>query len=106
MKKYILFLPFVFIVICSSVFLPRIKLEITLKPQSQSSVKAEKANNSVKEKTHCVIVSKFDVGTINKNINAYYDQGYSLKGFSVASTSPGIAGLADTVTYFAAVCKE
>lgn len=109
MKKYILFLPFVlvivFAVIVSSVFLPQVKLEITIQPQYQSSVKAEKTDNSVKEKAHCIFLSQErNINKIIDKVDEYYGRGYRLKGFSATSTSSGLD--VDTVTYYAPVCKE
>ena len=109
MKKSILFLPFVFIiifvVIVSSVFLPQIKLEITIQPQFQSIVKAEKADNSIKKQAHCVILSDDNIRKITKNINTYYDHGYRLKNFSATSHQRLATSIADLI-YFAPVCKE
>lgn len=107
MKKYISFLPFVFaivfVVIVSSVFLPQIKVEITIQPQSQSIVKAEKTENSVKEKAHCVVFHNSSTSKITDNINSYYDRGYRLKNLSAAFTNTGVG---DRMMYYAPVCKE
>ena len=111
MKKYILFLPFVFVsvfvVIVSSVFLPQIKVEITIQPQSQSIVKADKPDNSVKNKAHCIFLyQERNVDKIIDKINKYYERGYRLKGFSATSTGTGLTGVGDTITFYAPVCKE
>ena len=107
MKKYISFLPFVFaivfVVIVSSVFLPQIKVEITVQPQSHSIVKAEKTENSVKEKAHCVVFHNSSISKITDNINSYYDRGYRLKNLSAAFTNTGVG---DRMMYYAPVCKE
>ncbi|MDJ0773738.1 MAG: hypothetical protein QNJ49_09985 [Mastigocoleus sp. MO_167.B18] len=110
MKKYISFLPFVFVivfvVIVSSVFLPQIKVEITIQPQSQSIVKAEKTENSVKEKAHCIFLYQRtdDVDKIIDKIQQYYDRGYRLRGFSGVPTI--ITAGVPQVAYYAPVCKE
>ncbi|MEO0971255.1 MAG: hypothetical protein AAFX80_23815 [Cyanobacteria bacterium J06639_18] len=110
MKKYISFLPFVFVivfvVIVSSVFLPQIKVEITVQPQSQSIVKAEKAENTPKKQESCLILYGDNINKVADNIRAYRERGYQLINFSATSTSSGITGLADSVTYYAPVCKE
>ncbi len=102
MKKYISFLPFVFVIV-SSVFLPQIKVEINIKPQSQSIVKAEKTENSVREKAHCVVFYNSSISKITDNINSYYDRGYRLKNLSAAFTNTGVG---DRMMYYAPVCKE
>ncbi len=95
----------VFVVIVSSVFLPQIKVEITIQPQSQSIVKAEKTENSFKEKAHCIFLyQERNINKIIDKVAEYYNRGYRLKGFSATSTSSGLD--VDTVTYYAPVCKE
>ena len=94
----------IFVVIVSSVFLPQIKIEITIQPQDHSSVKAEKVDNSVKEQAHCITLSDDNMREITKNINAYYNHGYRLKSFS--ATSDQIFQDIDKLIYLAAVCKE
>ena len=110
MKKSVLFLlffsTFIFLGIFSSVFLPQIKVEITIQPQSQSFVNAHEPDSEAREKPHCVAISssRFNTDEIINKINASYDKGYRLKGFSTTSTYIG-AGIGD-IKHFAAVCKE
>lgn len=118
MKKSILLLPFVFIVIFvvifSSVFLPRIKVEITIQPQYQSIAKAqkkEKKDNIDINKPHCMVLHSdgYKDGKMTKIINEHYDKGYRLKSFSAV---PNFMTLSSTnahvmnYTYFAPMCKE
>lgn len=102
MKKSVLFLLFLSIFILSgifvSVFLPKINIEITIKPQYQSVVNA---HESEQEKPRCVVLSSSDLNPkkIIEGINKSYDKGYSLKGFSTSSGQYSF-------THFAVVCKE
>ncbi|MBV6624061.1 MAG: hypothetical protein KI793_14175 [Rivularia sp. (in: Bacteria)] len=93
----------IFAIIFSSVFLPRIKVEITIQPQYQSVAKAEKKDNNAIDKPHCVVFSGLSsqMKRLSKILNRYYGEGYSLKGFSTAP-SGGIS----ISEYTAVVCKE
>lgn len=105
MKKSIVFFPFVFIVILvvifSSVFLPHIKLGITIQTQYQSTVRAGEPDNLAQAKAHCLVLSDWETDKISNEINTYYNKGYRLKNFSATYKTD-----TNNFAYFAAVCKE
>ncbi|MGB3642670.1 MAG: hypothetical protein WBA39_34560 [Rivularia sp. (in: cyanobacteria)] len=112
-KKSILLLPFVFIVIFavifSSVFLPRIKVEITIQPQYQSIAKAEKKDNIATDKPHCVVLSANRIEKVTDKINELYAKVYRLNNFSAIPSYMSLTSINAPVMmydYFAAVCKE
>lgn len=117
MKKSILLLPIavivIFAVVFSSVFLPRIKVEITIQPQYQSIAKAEKKDsidNLDINKPHCMVLhgDGYKDGKMTKIINEHYDKGYRLKSFSAVPSNINFIGNNASVmgyTYFAPMCK-
>ncbi len=115
MKKYILLLPVaiivIFVVVFSSVFLPRIKVEITIQPQYQSIAKAEKKDSIDINKPHCMVLhgDGYKDGKMTKIINEHYDKGYRLKSFSAVPSNMTLIGNSASImsyTYFAPMCKE
>lgn len=115
MKKFILLLPItvivIFLVVFSSVFLPRIKVEITIQPQYQSIAKADKTDNVDIKKPHCMVLSGdgYKDGKMTKIINEHYDKGYRLKSFSAVPSNMTLIGNSTSIigyTYFAPMYKE
>lgn len=118
MKKSTLLFPLailiIFLILFSSVFLPRINIEITIQPQYQSVAKAEKKDkteNIDTNKPHCIVLNYdgYKDGKMTKTINEYYDKGYSLKNFSVVPSFTNLSSVSASVmgyTYFAPMCKE
>ena len=86
-----------------SLVLPQIKIEITIQPQ-QAAVKAQEPDNPGTETAHCLVLSNYEVDEISDEINALYERGYRLKGYSTVAARG--YGSYDVLKSFAAVCKE
>ena len=88
----------IFLGVFLSVFSPQIKLEITIQPQYQSTIKAQEPDR-VAEKPHCDVLFSDRRDYITDKINESYDKGYRLKSFAYGIDSA-------IRKFFAVVCKE